>query len=475
MFSAASIREFIDDTWEQSILPALHRYVTIPNQSPAFDPHWQEAGHMDAAVALAVAWIEQQRLAASELEVVRLPGRTPLLLIEIPGQSTETVLLYGHLDKQPPLEPWAAGLGPWTPVLRDGRLYGRGAADDGYAVFASVAAIRALQREGVPHARCVIVIECCEESGSYDLPHYIDALRERIGTPSLVVCLDSGCGDYERLWLTTSLRGVVTGDLRVSTLTEGVHSGKASGIVPSSFRVLRALLERIEDGATGEIRLAELNVDVPPERRAQARAAAAALGRCVFEEYPFQPGCRPVSADLETLLLNRSWRPQLEVTGAAGLPALAAAGNVLRAETTVKLSMRLPPRLDAAVAAARLKHVLEADPPYGASVEYVAEGFAAAGWDAPPLAPWLADSLQAASQAFFGNDACALGEGGTIPFMGMLGEMFPQAQFVITGVLGPHSNAHGPNEFLDIRTAKRLTACIARVLYDHGRHARGEV
>lgn len=473
MFAPASIRAYVDEVWEQSILPTLHRYVAIPCQSPAFDPGWQEAGHMDAAVDLAVHWIEQQQVAGAEIEVIRLPGRTPLLLLDVPGESDDTVVLYGHLDKQPPLEPWAPGLGPWAPVIRDGRLYGRGAADDGYAAFASVAAIRALQRDGLPHARCVVVIECCEESGSYDLPHYIEALRERIGSPTLVVCLDSGCGDYERLWLTTSLRGVVTGDLHVSTLTEGVHSGKASGIVPSSFRILRTLLERLEDGESGAIRIPELHVDIPAERRLQAEIAAAALGDSIFVEYPFQPGCRPVAGDLETLLLNRAWRPQLEVTGAAGLPDLASAGNVLRPETVAKLSMRLPPSLDADLAARRIREVLEADPPYQAQVRYVAEGFAATGWDAPPLAPWLDASLQAASRNFFGNEACALGEGGTIPFMGMLGEMFPEAQFVITGVLGPHSNAHGPNEFLHIETAKRLTACIAQVLHDHACRAAG--
>ena len=467
MFPTESIRTYVASTWADSILPALTEYVTIPNQSPAFDSAWAAHGHMDRAVALVVDWIERQNIAGLQLEVVRLPGRTPLVFAEVPGTTNDTVLLYGHLDKQPPLDEWSPGLGPWTPVVRDGRLYGRGAADDGYAAFASATAIRALQREGLGHARCVLVIECCEESGSYDLPHYIAALRERIGTPSLVVCLDSGCGDYERLWVTTSLRGVVTGDLRVSTLTEGVHSGAASGIVPSSFRVVRQLLDRIEDRDTGEIKIAELQVPIPEERRAQAAAAADALGASVYAEFPFQPGCRPVSDDLQTLLLNRTWRPQLEITGAAGLPTLDAAGNVLRAATTVKLSLRLPPTADADHAGTLLGQALESEPPYAAHVTFAAEGFAACGWNSPPVAPWLQTALDDASRAYFGNPACYIGEGGTIPFMAMLGEMFPEAQFVITGVLGPHSNAHGPNEFLDLQMGERLTACIARVLHDH--------
>jgi len=473
VFPHDSIASFVASTWRQSIVPALCDYIAIPNQSPAFDPDWQQHGHMDRAVALVVAWIERQPVAGLELEVVRLPGRTPLLFVEIAASRTDssepedTVLLYGHLDKQPPLDEWQPGLGPWTPVVRDGRLYGRGAADDGYAAFASVTAIRALQQAESQHARCVLLIECCEESGSYDLPHYIAALRARIGNPSLVVCLDSGCGDYERLWVTTSLRGVITGDLKASTIREGVHSGSASGIVPSSFRVLRQVLARLEDGETGEILPADLHVPIPAERRMQAGIAATALGTTVYSEFPFQPGCLPVTGDIEALLLNRTWRPQLEVTGAAGLPKLDAAGNVMRASTTLKLSLRLPPTADAGRAVEVLRDLLESDPPYGAQVRFAAEGFASAGWNSPVLAPWLAASLQQASRASFGNDACYIGEGGTIPFMGMLGEMFPNAQFVITGVLGPHSNAHGPNEFLELRTGERLTACIARVLHDH--------
>ncbi len=466
-FATDAVRRFVETCWEQAILPTLHEYITIPNQSPAFDPQWQEHGHMDRAVDLAVRWIEAQHVRGLHLEVVRLPGRTPLLFVEIDGTAPGTVVLYGHLDKQPPLDGWRDGLGPWTPVLRDGKLYGRGAADDGYAAFASIAAIAALHAAGHAHARCVLFIECCEESGSDDLPHYLAALRHRIGEPDLVVCLDSGCGDYERLWVTTSLRGVITGDLSVSSLREGVHSGNGSGIAPSSFRIARQLLERLEDGGTGRIKPSELSVTIPPDRIEQAKAAAAALGNGVFEEFPFQPGCGPVSDDPVELILNRTWRPQLEITGASGLPRLEAAGNVLRANTTLKLSLRLPPTADATQAAPVLKRLLETDPPYGAKVEFRAEGFAASGWSAPPTAPWLAESLRQASADFFGQEACAMGEGGTIPFMAMLGEMFPQAQFVITGVLGPQSNAHGPNEFLHVATGKRLTACVARVLFDH--------
>lgn len=459
-------RQFVDDTWEASIIPALSHYLTIPNQSPAFDPEWRTNGYMDRAVTHVADWIRRQAVPGLQLDVVRLEGRTPLLFVEIPGDSSETVLLYGHLDKQPPMHGWRDGFDPWRPVIEDGRLYGRGGADDGYAAFASLTAIRALKLQGVPLARCVIVIEACEESGSGDLPYYIDALAPRIGMPSLVVCLDSGCGNYEQLWITTSLRGLVSGTLSVSMLTEGVHSGAASGIVPSSFRVVRRLLSRLEDERTGHVLPAAFQVAIPDERRQQTRATAAILGSDLTGEIPFQPGAAAVGDDVEQLLLNRTWRPQLEVIGAAGLPALEQAGNVLRPRTAVKLSLRIPPTLDPAAATAALKRLLEADPPYGAQVTFEPE-WEAAGWNAPRLDAWLEDALHAASRTFFGHPAGALGEGGTIPFMGMLGAKFPSAQFMITGVLGPRSNAHGPNEFLDLATGKRLTACVAWILAAH--------
>ena len=463
---AVRCQAFVDEIWGDSIVPALVDYIRIPNQSPHFDPGWAEAGHMDAAVALVEAWIGEHAPSDLVHEVVRLPGRTPLVLLEIPGTIDDTVLLYGHLDKQPPMHGWHDDLGPWKPVLRDGRLYGRGGADDGYAVFASLTALLAVREQGLPHARCVVMIECCEESGSYDLPAYIEALLPRIGMPSLVVCLDSGCGNYEQLWSTTSLRGNLVGTLSVDVLNEGVHSGDASGVVPSSFRVLRQLLDRIEDARTGRLLLDALHVEIPADRVAQAKLAAAELGERVFARFPWVGEPAPMHDDPAELVLNRTWRPTLSITGQDGMPSIAQAGNVLRPRTALKLSLRLPPTCNGKAAVRALVDVLERDPPRGARVRF--EGADAAdGWNAPPLAPWLGSALERASQASFGRPACFMGEGGTIPFMGMLGARFPQAQFLITGVLGPGSNAHGPNEFLDLPTARRLTACVASVLVDH--------
>src|SRR5690625_3467297 len=459
-------RRFIDSFWDGVILPTLADYIRTPNKSPHFDPHWVENGYMDEAVALLEQWSREHAPPGTEIEVVRLPGRTPLLYLDVPGQGNDTVLLYGHLDKQPERTGWHPDLDPWKPVLKDDKLYGRGGADDGYALFASLAALRLLHLRQQPHARCVILIEACEESGSYDLPYYIDALAERIGTPSLVVCLDSGCGNYDQLWCTTSLRGMAAGELRVRVLTEGVHSGDASGIVPSTFRILRCLLERLEDAASGAIIPTELHVEIPEDRRRQATAAAEVLDDAVFSKFPFLSGVRPLHADRTELALNRTWRPALSVTGAQGLPPLREAGNVLRPTTSLKLSLRLPPTLPGEQATKNLKALLETEPPYGAEVEFIPEP-AATGWNAPPLAGWLEDALERASQRWFGAKAMYLGEGGTIPFMAMLGEKFPHAQFMVTGVLGPNSNAHGPNEFLHLPTARRLTGCVADVIAAH--------
>jgi len=463
------VKSYIDQFWDTEILPTISRYIEIPNESPEFDEKWRENGHMQRAVSLVQEWVQRQNISQSKLEVFFPPDRTPLLLLEVNGTAPgDPILLYGHLDKQPGLDGWNPGLDPWKPVNKNGRLYGGGGADDGYAIFAVVSAIKALQQQNASYPRLVTMIECCEESGSFDLPYYVDQLAPRIGTPGLVICLDSGCGNYDQLWSTASLRGVMVADLTVSILREGVHSGDASGIVPSSFRILRHVLNRLEDSATGKILPPWLHAEIPPNRIAEAKRTAEVLGKAVYDHFPLVQGATPMNSDPVELVLNRTWRPTLSITGQAGMPDLRQAGNVLRAYTTLRLSLRLPPTLKADGLDGKLKQLLESDPPYGAHVRVDNIGVAA-GWEAPTLAPWLDQAIEKASTTFFGKSACSFGEGGSIPFMGMLGEKFPKAQFLITGVLGPESNAHGPNEFLEINTAKNLTASVASVIQDYTR------
>ena len=466
----------ISAQWDDDIVPQLIEYVKIPAKSPGFDHDWARHGQLDAAIEQARAWVAAQNVAGLTLEVIRIDGRTPVLYFDIPAtgglDADRTVLWYGHLDKQPEMVGWRPGLGPWTPVYEDGKLYGRGSADDGYAVFAALSAIMALDRQGIARPHCVGLIETCEESGSYDLPAYLDALAPRMGNVQLVVALDSGAGNYDQMWVTTSLRGLVNGTLTVNVLTEGVHSGDAGGVVPSSFRVARQLLDRIDDSRTGVVRPAAFNCEIPAERITQAKHAAEILGESMWQRFPWDSCCddggkfvfvQPVTKDPVELILNRTWRAALAVTGASGLPDIESAGNVQRPYTALKLSLRLPPLVDAPTAAATLKQTLEAETPYSAHVTFHYEQ-SATGWNAPATAPWLASLLETASQTCYGKPAAFLGEGGTIPFMGMLGVKFPDAQMLVTGVLGPKSNAHGPNEFLHVPYAKKLTAAVAMVL-----------
>ena len=487
VLNSAQALSQVSQQWDSDIVGQITNYIGIPAKSPMFDPDWAAHGYLDTVIRNAADWVRAQKVEGLTLELISLPGRTPVLFFEIPasnGKATEapikapsaqTVLMYGHLDKQPEFSGWRSDLGPWTPKYEDGKLFGRGGADDGYAVYASIAAVQALKAQGVAHPRIVGLIETCEESGSRDLLPYVDALRDparnRLGDVALVICLDSGAGNYDQLWLTSSLRGMATGVLKVEILTEGIHSGDASGLVPSSFRIMRQVLDRLEDSATGRLLPASFHCEVPKDRLAQAQATAAILGDEVHKRFPWAhydcggstAFALPTTTDPVQGLLNRTWAPTLSVTGAEGFPALQDAGNVLRPYTAFKLSLRLPPLVDAANAAQELKALLEDNAPYQAKVTF--DGLSGAtGWNAPSTAPWFEKALNEASQAHFGAACGYIGQGGTIPLMNMLSKGFPSAQMMVCGVLGPRSNAHGPNEFLHVPYAKKLTAAVAQVI-----------
>lgn len=458
----------IAKAWDSDVLDTLKKYISIPNQSPGFDPEWETNGYQDQAVDLLTNWVLAQNVPGLTLEVLREKGRTPVIFIVVPGSNatSETVLLYGHMDKQPPMtEFWMKGTGPHTPVVKDGKLYGRGGADDGYSIFAAIGALQVLQAQGLPHARSVILVEACEESGSRDLPYFLGLKDKEVGVPSLVCCLDSGCHNYENLWSTTSLRGLMMADLRVDVLSEAVHSGMASGIVPSSFRIMRQLLDRIENAETGKLP-AICYAAVPAEDIQYAKAAGDAIGNSIFTKFPWVGTTCAVTKDPAEALMGGTQMPALSYTGMDGLPSTQTAGNVLRSHTTVRLSLRTPPSVEPKDVAAYLEKELTRDAPYGAKITFKCEK-AQKGWQAPKLAPWLAKALENASQAFYQKSAMYTGEGGSIPFMGMLGEKYPETQFVITGVLGPSSNAHGPNEFLHIDFTQKLVGAVASILLDH--------
>jgi len=458
---------YVDNLWEDEILEVLASYVAIRCISPDFDPTWADSGEIARAAELLSSWAASRPVPGCDVEVIERDGLTPVIVVDVPatpGAETGLVtLLYGHFDKQPPLGSWREGLDAFAAVREGDRLYGRGTADDGYSIFAAVGALEALAATGTPHGRCVLLVESSEESGSAHLGPYLEEVSARIGGhgPGLVVCLDSGCATYDRLWYTTSLRGSFIATVRVEVLTEGIHSGMAGGVVPSSFRVVRELLSRIEDETTGEILLPQMHAEVPARYVAAAEAAAAELGD--LSDFPMVPSLELSGRSAADRLLRRTWAPALEVTGMDGVPSVKDGGNVLRPFSTAKLSLRLPPPVDPDAAADALVRVLSADPPQGAKVTVAVSG-SSPGFVAPPQSEWLASATEQASQSFFGRSAAAMSEGGTIPFLAELASRFPAAQFLVTGVLGPSSNAHGPNEMLDLVTARRLTAALAHVL-----------
>jgi acetylornithine deacetylase/succinyl-diaminopimelate desuccinylase-like protein len=463
----ATLVSTVEGAWEEALV-TLCRYTEIDCLSPAFDASWREHHKIADAATLLADWVSARAIPGLAVQIVEIPDRTPALLVEIPasqpGPDAGAVLIYGHLDKQPPLGEWRSGLAPFQPVREGDRLYGRGTADDGYSTFAALLAVEALAGLGVPYGRIVVLIEASEESGSPDLAAHLDALEPRIGRPKLVVCLDSGCHTYDRLWLTTSLRGLAQVKLSVSVLTEGIHSGNSGAGVPSSFRVLRELLSRIEDETTGDIVLAELRAPIPELHREIAQKVAQEFPHAVRAELPITEGLELAGSSEADRLLGRAWRPTLCVTGIGGIPGSSDAGNVLRASTTAVLSVRLPPSLDAGRAERALYEALTADPPQGASVHVEVQ--ASQGWAGGELPDWLDDALSEASVGAFGRNYSCIGEGGTIPFLAALDARFPGVPFVATGVLGPQSNAHGPNEFLHIPMVKSLTAAVASLLAD---------
>ena len=249
------VMTLVEDIFENDALPVLEEYIRIPCLSPDFDPDWAAHGHIKRAAELLRVWSAARPITGLSVELLELPGLTPVIVAEIPASSAPSAaspvtagpgdratqkpgneggagdypltLLYGHLDKQPPLGAWREGLHPFKPVREGDRLYGRGAADDGYSIFAALGAVQAAADAGLGHGRCLMLIEASEESGSPHLPAYLEALSDRLGSsgPALVVCLDSGCLTYDRFWTTTSLRGLVSAQIRVDVLTEGVHSG----------------------------------------------------------------------------------------------------------------------------------------------------------------------------------------------------------------------------------------------------------
>eukprot|EP00930_Biecheleria_cincta_P001434 TRINITY_DN102578_c0_g1_i1.p1 TRINITY_DN102578_c0_g1~~TRINITY_DN102578_c0_g1_i1.p1 ORF type:complete len:509 (+),score=102.59 TRINITY_DN102578_c0_g1_i1:153-1679(+) len=458
----------VEEEWNAA-MPVLQDFVRIPNLTPLRDADWETNGLLDKATDHVANWVKAQNLDRCTVEIFKDEGNSPFLFIEVGGtpgspKAASTILMYGHLDKQPHGEGWDEDAGPTAAVIKDGKLFGRGAGDDGYAVFSCIIALKALQRQGVAHPRTVILAECSEESGSMHLSHYVQKLDGRIGTPSAVYCLDAGVEDYNRFWLNTSLRGALAATLEVSISSIAQHSGTAGGIVPDVHRIMRQLLARIEDVNTGRMLLPDFFTKIPVERQAEMKAASEALGYPqTSRKIPFLPGCHPVVDDAFQLYRANSWEPSMAVIGSEGIPGFASASPILATSHKIMLAVRLPPMVDPEIAAAAMKSVLERDPPCGAKV-CVDFKFKVKGFHAGEVKPNLEKAMNQASEQIFGKPPGSFGCGGTIPLMNILQEMFPDASLIVSGILGPGSNEHGPNESMPIEYAKKFTACVSMIM-----------
>ena len=449
-------------------LPWTKKFVAVPNTSKAFDPEWETNGRLETACQLCIEYAQAIQIEGIELEMHKDPGVSPLLLGRVaPSKQVGSIRIvtYGHLDKQPyHSEEWEEGLHPTTPVEKNGYLYGRGAVDDGYNFFTVLAVLKAFQELRIPHDEFLLFYECNEESGCTDIAHYLNKLKEQIGAPDVMFCLDEGSVSNQMFSLSTSLRGALNFSLKVSVLEKSMHSGVASGIVPSSFRIARELLERIESGKTGEM-VPELQVPVPEQKLKEASANAKLNGSGIHTSLCMCKGVQPVTLNLEELYLNNVWKAQMEVIGQGGIPSLAQAGNVLRDHTELLVSLRTPPTLSCTAAFDTIKNILTSQVPYNAKVEVEMESFGD-GWFSGHLSAALISTVDKHSMEVFGNPALLYGSGCTIPFIHLIQQQLPKTLLLVTGADLPDSGIHGPNERLDIEFLVRFAKTFACILVD---------
>lgn len=457
-------KEFIHKAWSGETLDALKDFIRLPSKSAAFDADWEAHGLLLKAVQQAANW-GSQRFPLGTFDVLSRPGITPALFIDLPatgGHTGRPVFFYGHFDKQPETEGWSDGLSPWTPVIREGRLYGRGASDDGYSFYATLTAVQALEASQTPHPRIVGFFETDEESGSRDLDAYLSEIAPRCGNPCLLGILDLGVCDYDRLWLTRSLRGVVGFKLTVEVLEHPVHSGIASGIVPSSFAIIRELLDRLENPATGRVKLPEFHTSLSEENAKSIQHCAQILGKQITC-FPYAGNTQPRTDDPAEAIRRNTWEPSLSILGADGLPPTSAASALLRSSTTLALSFRIPPHVDPQNALVAATRVVTENVPSNARIT-IRDAHAESGFEAPALAAWLEKAVDTASQSNFNNSFEYCFEGATIGTMKEFQRAFPNASFLNTGVLGAIENAHAPDESILLDYVERLTCALADII-----------
>lgn len=460
------LKNTIEQFWLEEAQPTLMDFIRLPSKSTAFDPQWKEHGYLLQACRLAANWI-QKIIPDATCEIIEDEGKTPCLFVEIGSNDLErqekTIAFYGHLDKQPENEGWKDGLGPWTPYFDGEYLFGRGACDDGYSVFAMITAVETLRRSKMKHPRIVAIFETQEESGSSDLEGYLHQLKAKIGSPECFIVLDNQCGDYNRLWLNTSLRGNISGTLSVSTMSYGVHSGSFSGIVPDPFTVAMTLLGRIQHPETGEILLDTLQAQIPALRLKQIQEVSLRMGDQIWKTAPLLENVQPKYGNNDAILIQSTWKPSLTIIGIDGIPSIQNAGNVIQGSVSLRLSFRIPPGIDIDNALQSINDCFTQNIPYGCSVTWNSLEYLP-GWCAPSHSVKYEKLFHDAGEQVFEEKTLACGQGASIGFIPKFEKLFPKTEIILIGVLGPQSNAHSPNEALNVLYTQKLIETIAIVL-----------
>ncbi|CAI2368334.1 unnamed protein product [Moneuplotes crassus] len=455
-------KKFIEDNFQSMFLDPISEFIKVPNLTPSFDPEFQTNGLIEQAIDNVKGYAESMDIPGLKFHVHNEEGRAPMALIEIPGNGKKNIMVYGHLDKQPHMEGWTEGTGPTTPTIIGDKLYGRGSTDDGYVSFATLTAVKNILDQGQEIPRIVLVLEAEEESGSKDLVYLLEKCKDIIKTPDVCLCCDSGALDYKTLWLTSSLRGSMGMNVKVSIAKDAFHSGICGGAMPETFRIANNLLDRLEDPITK--RMEKFEVEIEDRFKEEAKNIVGLVGTDLYKDFKLLEGCRPIHHDnLEEMYLNINWRPALAVCGADGLPTLSKAGNVVRASTSLRLKIRLPPSLDAKEMCDEVVKTLSEDVPFGAKIEFddVSSG---SGWVMKDLKEETSKAIHESSEEFYEKKAGLYGIGGSIPFLKTLEGIYPETEILAMGVGGNDCNIHAPDETLDIPYMKKFIPTLSHIL-----------
>ena len=464
-----SFEKYIEKMFTYNMIPNLMNFIRIPNLSPAYDYEWNTNGLLLKAANLIIAYAKSLEIKNAQINLIQDKGYSPLIFIEIPASrpnDNRTVLLYAHFDKQPHGTGWDDDKGPTKPVIQNGRLYGRGSADDGYASFSMLTAIKACQEHNCPLPRICLIFEGAEESTDEHLTYYFNKLLPIIGENVIAfIPLDSGCADYDRLWITNSLRGVCDYEINIQTLDNNISFGpEASGRIAENLFILRKAIDAVMDTSTGDVKIEEFYVkDIPEEIQEEMDKEIEIVGEQFFKEIPLYEGVKPLKTDIKEAMINNRWKPTCSILGIDNCPKIEDNGFGVKKSITVKMSMRLPPGIDSHAALEALKKVVKENIYFDAKVKFLSAEVAD-GWKLTNFSEKTKNVLNKASKEYFGNELVFKGMGGSIPFITYFQTKYPNADVICTGILGADCFEHGPNENLHLEACKKMILVLCYFL-----------